>query len=101
MECNLSIIESMTILTTAIDRAPDLRTVIRTRGSNHHIGIIDPCQFIVDRIRSTHITTRRSENHTVLITIRTDSTAIDINLGCTGIHLSSSFGCSFPSSRHI
>ena len=56
----------------------------------------------MDCTRSTHVTTRWAEDHTVLITVRTDSTASDINLGITTIGLFlSTIICILPSTSRL
>ena len=54
MDDNLSIMIGMAVLTTAIDRTLNSRTAIRI--TNCDMGVIDPCQLIMDFTGSTYVT---------------------------------------------
>ena len=47
----------MSVLTAAVERADDLRPVggVVLRADDD-AGVIDPCQFVVDAARRTHVT---------------------------------------------
>ena len=92
MNLYISIMERVAILTTAVNRTIDSRT-ISARSTYRHLRILNPCQFVMDFTRSTNVTTRRTEDHTVLSSIDTNSAAKDSYLGKTGIR--------FPCSRHV
>ena len=77
MDIDHGIIEGMTILTTTIDRA------VYLAAANGHFSIINPCQLIMDRARSAYVTTRRAEDHTILLAICTNSTTCDRDLSLT------------------
>ena len=88
MDGHSGIIERMSILATAIDRALDLW--FRSFGamslatcSYRNFGIINPCHLILDGSRSIDITSRSTEDHTVLISGSTNGTACDVNRSLT------------------
>ena len=53
---DIRIMEDMSILTTAIDRASHLWTSLCARGADGDVGIIDPCHVVITGVFTLHIT---------------------------------------------
>ena len=77
---HMGIVIGVSVLTAAIDRTLDLRlrsicAMSLTACTDDNIGVIDPCQLILDLIGLTYITSRGTKDHTILMTVCTDGTA--------------------------
>ena len=94
MYSHLCILVVMSVLTTAIDRTGNLR-IRQVRcsalSSNYYISITDP-GYLIDIVVCFRIalrTTRRTEYHTVLLTVRAERTTCDGNISSTSIRCTS------------
>ena len=92
------ILEGVTILTTAIDRPLDGRTSGRIFCSNIHLCAIHPSHTVVgvngrSPVWCSHIATRRTEYHTILLTIPAKGATGNCDIGLTCL-------CCIQCSRH-
>ena len=89
MDGDMGIAIGVSVLTATIDRALDDRTrCLVVRSADGDIRVINPCQHIVGihgrrACGLGHITARGTEDHTVLLTVDTNRTAGDGDVGDT------------------
>ena len=86
MDGNRGIMEGMSILTTAIYRALNLRAVSGiVRFTNHNLRIIYPCHVVLDSTWCCDITSRGTEYHTIIMSVSTNGTTENSDSSLTGV----------------
>ena len=53
--------------------------------TDNDIGVVDPCQTIMNAIRSSYVTARCTEHHTILMSIGTNGTTKNSDGSLTGV----------------
>ena len=94
------IAEGMAVLTAAVERALDVGTGLSVCSTYYNVSVVDPCQVVVDSLRCVNITTRRAEDHAVVLAVGADGTAGDGNR-CSTRALFTSCRRAHPIVRHV
>ena len=80
--------EVVAILATAIDRTHNRwggEDATRPRRTNLHLSVIHPRHLVLNASRSSHVTSGRTEHHSVLLTAPTECSTSNLNVSLTAV----------------